>query len=90
MEYVSGLPVLHGGELMTGINAMRPVPFPVLVLILGFAGLVGWLRYYGWTRKSAPLSKKARWLTFGILLVLFLLIAGVNAFLNSRLGLPQF
>jgi len=75
---------------MTSMNAIRPVPFPVLVLILSFAGLVGWFRYYSWTRKSAPLSKKARWLTFGILLALFLLIAGVNAFLNRRFGLPQF
>lgn len=75
---------------MIGMNAIRPVPFPVLVLILGFAGLVGWLRYYCWTRKSVPLSKKARWLTFGILLAVFLLIVGINAFLNSRLGLPQF
>ncbi len=75
---------------MTGMNAMRPVPFSVLVLILGSGGLVGWLRYYGWTRNSAPLSRKARLLTFGILLALFLLITGVNACLNSRLGLPQF
>ena len=75
---------------MTGMNAIRPVPFSMLLLLFGFAGLVGWFRYYSWTRKSAPLSKKARWLTFGILLAIFLLIAGVNAFLNSRLGLPQF
>jgi hypothetical protein len=72
------------------MNAIRPVPFSMLLLLFGFAGLVGWFRYYSWTRKSAPLSKKARWLTFGILLAIFLLIAGVNAFLNSRLGLPQF
>jgi hypothetical protein len=29
-------------------------------------------------------------MTFGILLAIFLLIAGTNAFLNTRLGLPQF
>ncbi len=75
---------------MSRMHAISPVPLPVLVLILSFAGLVGWFRYYTWTRKSAPLSKKARWLTFGILLGLFLLIVGVDAFLNSRLGLPQF
>ena len=80
---------MSGGALMS-MHAIRPVPFPVLALILSFAGLVGWFRYYTWTRKSAPLSKKARWLTFGILLALFLLIAGLNAFLNHRLGLPQF
>ena len=61
------------------MNAIRPVPFPVLLLLFGFAGLIGWLRYHGWTRNSAPMSKKARRLTFGILLALFLLIAGVNA-----------
>jgi phosphatidylglycerophosphate synthase len=77
-------------EIVTGMNAIRPVPFPVLLLLLGFAGLIGWLRYYGLTRGSAPSSKKARWLTFGILLAIFLLIVGVNAFLNSRPGLPQF
>jgi hypothetical protein len=75
---------------MSSMHGITPVPFPVLVLILGFAGLVGWFRYYTWTRKSAPLSKKAKRRTFGILLVLFLLIVGINAFLNSRLGLPQF
>ena len=75
---------------MSSMNAIRPVPFPVLVLLLSFSGLFGWLRYYSWTRKSAPLSKKARWLTFGILLAIFLLIAGTNAFLNRRLELPQF
>ena len=75
---------------MADINAIRPVPIPALLLIFGFAGLVGWARYYGWTRGSAPSSGKAKQLTFGILLVLFLLIAGVDAFLNRRLGLPQF
>ncbi len=75
---------------MSRMHGISPVPLPVLVLILSFAGLVGWFRYYTWTRNSAPLSKKARWLTFGILLALFLLIVGVNAFLNRRLGLPQF
>jgi hypothetical protein len=80
---------MSGGALMS-MHVIRPVPFPVLALILSFAGLVGWFRYYTWTRKSAPLSKKARGLTFGILLALFLLIAGLNAFLNHRLGLPQF
>jgi hypothetical protein len=63
---------------------------PVLLLIFGFGGLVGWFRYYTWTRNSAPSSKKAKRLTFGILLALFLLIAGLNAFLNHRLALPQF
>ena len=72
------------------MNAIRPVPMPVLFLIFGFAGLVGWARYYGWTGNSAPMSKKARRLTLAIFLALFLLIAGVNAFLNRRLGLPQF
>jgi phosphatidylglycerophosphate synthase len=81
---------MSGGAPMSSMHAIRPVPFPVLVLILSFAGLVGWFRYYTWTRKSAPLSKKAKWLTFGISLALFLLIAGLNAFLNHRLGLPQF
>jgi uncharacterized membrane protein YidH (DUF202 family) len=75
---------------MSSMHAIRPVPFPVLVLLLSFAGLVGWFRYYTWTRKSAPLSEKARWLTFGVLLVIFLLVAVINAFLNHRLGLPQF
>lgn len=72
------------------MNAIRPVPIPSLLLIFGFAGLVGWVRYYGWTRGSAPSSRKAKRLTFGILLGLFLLIVGVDAFLNLRLGLPQF
>jgi fucose permease len=75
---------------MADMNAIRPVPMPVLLLIFGFAGLLGWARYYGWTRGSAPASRKAKRLTFGILLGLFLMIVGVNAFLNRRLGLPQF
>jgi hypothetical protein len=75
---------------MADMNAIQPVPILALLLIFGFAGLVGWARYYGWTRGSAPSSKKARRLTFGILLALFLLIVGVDAFLNHRLGLPQF
>jgi hypothetical protein len=45
---------------MSNILVIRPIPFPVLALILSFAGLVGWFRYYTWTRKSAPLNKKAR------------------------------
>lgn len=81
---------MSGGALMSNMHVIRPVPLPVLVLILSFAGIVGWFRYYTWTRKSAPLSKKAKWLTFGILLFLLLLIVGVDAFLNHRLGLPQF
>jgi uncharacterized membrane protein len=72
------------------MSAIRPVPMPVLLLILGFGGLVGWGRYYGLIRNSASSSRKTRRLTFGILLALFLLIVGVDAFLNRRLGLPQF
>ena len=75
---------------MIDMNVIRPVPMPVLLLIFGFGGLVGWGRYYGLTRNSAPSSRKTKRLTFGILLALFLLIVGVNAFLNHRLGLPQF
>jgi len=75
---------------MANMNAIRPVQMPVLLVLFGFAGIIGWARYYRWTRGSAPSSKKAKRLTFGILLALFLLIAGLNAFLNHRLGLPQF
>jgi hypothetical protein len=83
------LPVLKP-EIMADISAIRPVPMPVLLMISGFGGLVGWGRYYGLTRNAAPSSSKAKRLTFGILLALFLLIAGVNALLNRHLGLPQF
>ena len=52
------------------MSAIRPVPMPALLLIFGFAGLVGWGRYYGWAKGSAPSSRKARLLTLGILLAL--------------------
>jgi len=41
---------------MVDMSVIRPIPMSALLLISGFAGLVGWFRYYSWTRKSAPLS----------------------------------
>jgi hypothetical protein len=72
------------------MNKLRPVPFEVLLLICGFAGLVGWGRWYGMTKGMTPSGRKAKQFTFGILLALFLLLAAFNAFENYRLGLPQF
>jgi hypothetical protein len=74
--------------IMSAMNAIRPVPFPVLLLVLGFVALVSWGRWRVWNRRSTPL--KASPMKWGVLVGLFLLITALNAFLNHRLGLPQF
>jgi hypothetical protein len=75
---------------MALMSKFHPIPFEVLLLVCGFAVLVGCLRWYGTTRHQTPLSRRAKRLTFGVVLTLFLLLATLNAIQNYRLGLPQF
>jgi len=77
---MAGMIYLKGGS----------IPLRVLLCIYGFALAVGYLRWRGTTRGKVALSKKAKWLTFGFALAIFLLIATLNAIQNKRLGLPQF
>jgi len=72
------------------MSKLRPVPFEVLLFIYGFAVLVGCLRWYGTTRRQTPLSIRAKWSTFGVVLTLFLLLVALNAVENYRFGFPQF
>jgi hypothetical protein len=76
---------------MAGMMYLRSsIPLRALLWIYGFALTVGYLRWRGKTRGKTPLSRKARWLTFGFALAIFIFIATLNAVQNSRLGLPQF
>jgi TRAP-type C4-dicarboxylate transport system permease small subunit len=68
---------------------IHSIPFTALLLICGFALLVGWGRWHGVTRGGTPLSKKARWLIFAALLAAFVLLATLNAIQNHHFGQPQ-
>jgi hypothetical protein len=70
------------------MNAIRSVPFQVLLLITGFAVLVGLGRWYVWSRKSTPLSKKFRQLTLGALLTLFLVVGALWGLVYFHLRQP--
>jgi hypothetical protein len=83
-------PTSIGREKMAHMSKLRPMPFEVLLLIFGFAVLVGCLRWYGDTRRQPPLSRRAKWLTFGVVLTLFLFLVALNAVANYRFGFPQF
>jgi len=77
-------------ERMTRMSKFLPMPFEMLLLIFGFALLIGWGRWHGMTRNQSPLSKKAKWVTSVGLLTVFALLAALNAIQNHRIGTPQF
>ena len=72
------------------MSDLRPVPFPVLVVIYGFGVLVYHLRSLGLRRGMPPLSRRAKLWTVIIEVLLFTALAALNAFQNHRLGMRQF
>ncbi|MBB5061306.1 putative membrane protein YadS [Granulicella aggregans] len=66
----------------------EPVTFPVFVLIfLGGIALATLIRRLS---KTPQLGADARRFSPYFILVIFIILAAVNAFANWRLGLPQF
>ena len=68
---------------------MKPFPLEILLIFYALAVLLAYWKWR-WALRGAGWTVKEKWLIYGLVVVVFISLAILDAFYNRRFGFPQF